>query len=66
MYKEIFVSQGVNQKVAAFIDRKIEVVAEKVTNEEQDDSGFMANLHDLCILNRMRESYAGVAEEKKA
>lgn len=65
MYKEILVSQEVNQKVVAFIDRKIEVVAEKVTNEGQGDSDFMANLHDLCVLNRMRESYAGTVEKEK-
>jgi hypothetical protein len=38
---------------------KVEMVkkAEQVADESQTDASFMANLQDLCQLNRMAESH---------
>lgn len=57
MYKEPFASKETNAAAALRVEQKMASTAEKVANPEQSDADFMANLTDLCVLNRMAESH---------
>lgn len=56
MYKELFTSQATNEAMKARITQKIEQISGKVIDSESD-ADFTKNLLDLCILNKMSESY---------
>lgn len=57
MYKESLVSDEANRNMAKRIKSKMVDVAAKVADSEQSDAIFVANLLDLCTLNRMEESH---------
>ena len=57
MYKEPFASRETNAAAALRVKQKMEQVAVKVADQDQSDADFMANLLDLCTLNRMAESH---------
>jgi len=57
MYKEPFAPKETNAAAALRVEQKMEEVAAKVANPEQNDADFTANLLDLCTLNRMAESH---------
>lgn len=57
MYKEVFASEEANKCAEVRIEQKTKETIKKLTDTKQSDSDFMAILHDLCILNRMKDSH---------
>ena len=59
MYKDLIVPKETNETMAKRINQKLEQVAEKLSDTEQNDTDFMSNLYNLCVLNHMADSHDG-------
>ena len=46
-----------NKQIAKRVEQTLKAKSEEVTSEPQTDAEFIANLHDLCVLNKMAESH---------
>ena len=57
MYREPLLDEKRNAQMAKRIEVEMVKKSEQVADESQTDASFMANLHDLCVLNRMAESH---------
>lgn len=57
MFKDIFITESEKGIMKKRIEMEIDKKAQTILNPDQSDLDFNKNLHDLCVLNLMRESH---------
>lgn len=57
MYKDPLIDKNMTAQMETRVGQELVKQSEKVADESQTNAQFTANLHDLCVLNRMAESH---------